>query len=50
MKNLTHNKKLPKGFKVNPELDGRYHNDPAVIRKMEAVRNLLRIAGLPEVR
>jgi len=48
MKNLTYNKKLPKGYKINPELDGKYHNDPAVVRKMNAAREILRVAGLPE--
>lgn len=48
MKNMAKNIKLPKGFKINPELNGKYHNDPAVLRKMEKTREILRTAGRPE--
>ena len=48
MKNMANNRKLPKGFKINSELNGKYHNDPAVLRKMEKAREILRIAGRPE--
>lgn len=48
MKTATNNKKLSKGFKVNPELNGKYHSDPAALKKIEKAKEILRIAGRPE--
>jgi hypothetical protein len=45
---MNFKKKLPKGFKINPELDGKYHNDPAVLKKVEKAREILRVAGRPK--
>jgi hypothetical protein len=39
---------LPKGSKLNKELNGKYANDPVVIAKTERARKLLEEHPFPE--
>jgi hypothetical protein len=48
-KELNTGTKLPKGFNISPELDGKYDNQPLFIAKTEKVREMVRKAGLPDI-
>lgn len=47
-KNLPDTKKLPKGFKVNSTLTGKYSNEPFFMDKVEKTNQILKTVGLPK--
>ncbi|WP_192579212.1 hypothetical protein [Dyadobacter aurulentus] len=47
-KELNTGIKLPKGFKISPELDGKYDGQPLFKEKAAKAKEMIRIAGLPD--
>ncbi len=45
----TINKKLPAGFKVNPELDNKYNDQPLFKEKVDKANHILKTVGLPKL-
>jgi len=45
----TGEKKLPKGFKINKSLDGKYASNPLLNEKAETMKRLIKKVGLPNI-
>ena len=41
--------KLPKGFTIDPSLDGRYNDQPLFKDKVDRANHLLKTVGLPKL-
>lgn len=48
MKTPAQSKKLPKGFKSDPNLADRYANDPVFVKKAEKANATLKAVGVPK--
>jgi hypothetical protein len=46
-KNKIVERKLPKGFKINKALNGKYDDDPFFIEKAKKAEELIKKVGLP---
>jgi hypothetical protein len=44
----TLNKKLPKGYKIDPNLADRYANEPIFVKKAKEANEILKRVGLPK--
>ncbi len=42
-------KKLPKGFEIDPALNGKYKNEPLFKDKVEKANLILRKTGIPKL-
>jgi len=47
VKELTSANKLPAGYTINPDLNGKYADDPLIQVKAARAADLLKAAGLP---
>jgi hypothetical protein len=45
----TTEKKLPKGFKVNPKLGDKYADQPLFKDKVDSANHILKTVGLPKI-
>lgn len=41
--------KLPKGFTIDPSLDGKYNDQPLFKDKVDRANHLLKTVGLPKI-
>ena len=48
MKTATQSKKLPKGYKFDPNLADRYSNEPLFVEKAEKANATLKAVGVPK--
>lgn len=48
MKTVVQSKKLPKGFKIDPDLADRYAGEPLFIKKAQKANATLKIVGAPK--
>lgn len=48
MKTAAQSKKLPKGFKIEPNLADRYANEPLFVEKAEKANATLKAVGVPK--
>ena len=48
MKTTAQSKKLPRGFKSDPNLADRYANDPLFVKKAEKANATLKAVGVPK--
>lgn len=48
MKTAAQSEKLPKGFKIDPNLADRFANEPLFVKKAEKANATLKAVGVPK--